>query len=140
MTERTLSPRRIADVLRAAITYFTIVFVAAFLIGALRVTLIAPLIGAFLAVAAEVPVILFLSWFTVKPVLRRWPLTRGERIAMGAVAFGLLMAAEWALATVGFGQTTTTFLSDMTTAHGALGLLGQIGFAVIPSLAAQPRG
>jgi hypothetical protein len=121
-----------------AVSYVALIFAAAFVLGALRVTLIAPATGPLLAVALEVPVVLALSWLVAGRLLNRWPLRRPDRLAMGALAFALLMLAELALA-LAFGQTPARFLADLATPPGTLGLAGQIGFGLIPILR-QPRG
>lgn len=122
----------------AALAYVLPVFALAFGIGALRVTLVAPITGAFWAVALEIPLVLGSAWIAAGLVLRRWPLPIASRAAMGATAFALLMLLELATA-LAFGQTPAQFLQAMTTAPGALGLLGQIGFGLLP-LIRQPRG
>jgi hypothetical protein len=127
-------------ILKPALAYFAVVFAAAFLFGALRVTLIAPQIGPLAAVALEVPLILGLSWIVAGRVLRRWPLTFGKAITMGALAFALLMLAEFTLAYALSGQTPPTYAATFRTALGALGLAGQLGFALIPALRAQASG
>jgi hypothetical protein len=58
----------------------------------------------------------------------------GERLAMGALAFGLLMAAELALAVLAFGIAATDYAASMVTPAGAVGLAAQLGFAAIPYL------
>ena len=132
------APTRAAPA-RAAVAYFIPVFLAAFVLGVLRLYVVIPVTGAPLAVALEVPVVLALSWLVAGRVLRRWPLALPGRLAMGALAFGLLMMAELAL-TLGFGQTSQDFFAAMVTPAGALGLAGQIGFAVIPAIRRQPTG
>lgn len=122
-----------------AVAYVALIFAAAFLLGALRVTVLAPMTGPLLAVAMEVPVVLALSWLVAGRVLRRWPLALPDRLAMGALAFALLMLAEFALA-LAFGQTPARFLSDLATPPGALGLAGQIGFGLIPALRGHAKG
>lgn len=127
------------SIVAAAVSYFAAVFAVAFVLGALRVTLLAPQTGPLLAVALEVPLVLALSWLVAGRVLRRWPLALSDRLAMGGLAFVLLMLAELSLALT-FGQTPAGFLSDFATPPGALGLAGQIGFGVIPALRGQRRG
>ena len=127
-------------ILKPALAYFATVFMAAFALGALRVTLIAPQIGALAAVALEVPLILGLSWVVAGRVLRRWPLTSSAALAMGALAFILLMLAELALAYTLSGQTPSAYAATFLTGPGALGLAGQTAFALIPALRAQARG
>lgn len=122
---------------KAAFAYTLPVFAVAFLLGALRVTLVAPLTGPLVAVAMEVPLVLALSWFVAGLVLARWPLPR-LRPLLALLAFLMLMLLEL-LTALAFGQTPAQFLWGMTTPPGALGLAGQIGFALI-LLVRQPRG
>lgn len=119
--------------IRPALVYFAAVFAGAFALGVLRVIVILPLTGPLIAVALEVPVVLALAWLVAGRVLRRWPLALPERLTMGALAFVLLMLAEAALA-MALGQTLRAFAQAMTTPAGALGLVGQVGFAVLPAL------
>lgn len=124
-------------VVKAAFAYTLPVFAVAFGVGALRVTLVAPALGPLPAVALEVPLILALSWAVAGRVLERWPLA-DTRPAFAILSFALLMSLELATA-LAFGQTPAQFLTAMTTPAGALGLAGQIGFALIP-LIRQARG
>ncbi len=124
---------------RCAIVYFAGVFAAAFVLGAIRVAFVAPQLGEFPAVALEVPLVLCLSWAVAGRILHRDPLPLGGRLAMGVLAFGLLMLAETALARL-FGQSTQEVITNMKSPAGALGLAGQIGFAVIPTLRGQASG
>lgn len=124
---------------RAAGVYFGVVFAAAFALGVLRVGVMAPALGQLAAVAVEVPVVLALSWIVAGRVLRRWPLDLPGRLAMGALAFALLMAAEASLA-LALGQALAGFVAAMAAPAGALGLAGQIGFAILPAIRAQPGG
>jgi hypothetical protein len=126
--------------LKPALTYFAAVFVVAFAFGALRVTLVSPAVGALAAVGLEVPIILLFSWYVAGRVRDRWPLTRPAALAMGALAFFLLILAEFALAFALSGQTPFAYAAGFLTAPGALGLAGQVGFALIPALRAQARG
>lgn len=118
-------------VLMAALVYWGGVFAAAFVIGAGRTLWLAPRIGALAAVAMEVPVVLAISLFAARAAVQHWRLGPRSAGAMGAAAFVLLMASEWALAQA-FGQSSAEWLAAMQTAPGALGLAGQVGFAVMP--------
>lgn len=120
--------------LPAAFAYFAVVFAAAFVLGALRVTLISPQVGALVAVALEVPVVLVIAWGVAGWVLRRWPSDMRQRALIGAIAFGLLMVAELALAVFVFAQAPGEYFAAMATLPGAVGLAGQIGFAAVPAL------
>ena len=57
-----------------ALLYVATVFAAAFILGTLRVLVLAPRLGELAAVTLEVPVVLGLSWIVAGWVLRRWPL------------------------------------------------------------------
>lgn len=127
-----------SPIVKAALAYVLPVFAAAFVIGAVRVTLVAPAVGPLIAVALEVPLILGLSWWMAGRVLGRWPLSPWPRAGMSLLAFVVLMLLELATG-LAFGQSPTQFLTGMSTPAGALGLAGQIGFALIP-LVRQARG
>ena len=118
------------QVVKAGLAYTLPVFLCAFALGALRVTLIAPALGPVAAVALEVPVVLTLSWLIAGPVLRHWPVPVPQRPALALFAFIVLMLLELGTALT-FGQSPAQFLQAMTTPAGALGLAGQIGFALI---------
>lgn len=126
-------------IVKTALAYTLPVFVAAFILGTLRVTLIVPQIGAVLAVALEIPIVLSLSWIVAGKVLARRPLTGPRRAALALLAFALLMLLEL-LTALAFGQTIPEFLAAMTTPAGALGLGGQIGFGLIPLVRQPARG
>lgn len=121
-------------VLRASILYFAVVFTAAFGLGVLRVTLVAPQLGALVAVALEVPIVLAVSWGVAGWIVRNWPMILLQRIVMGILAFVILMGAEVLFSKLLFGQSLHDFMGALATLPGALGLAGQIGFAVIPAL------
>jgi hypothetical protein len=124
-----------------ALLYVATVFAAAFALGALRVMLVVPRLGELAAVTLEVPVVLGLSWLVAGRVLRCWPLPRpGQRLAMGGLAFALLMLGETILGVMLFGRTPAGILAAMATLPGLVGLAGQIGFGLIPALRGQPRG
>ena len=130
-----------ARVFSPALLYVAMVFVAAFVLGAFRVMLVAPRLGELAAVALEVPVVLGLSWLVAGRVLRRWPLPRtGQRLAMGGLAFALLMLAETVLGITLFGRSLPGILAAIATLPGLVGLAGQIGFALVPALRGQPSG
>ena len=109
-------------------------FLAGFALGLLRVGIVAPRIGEARAVLAELPLMLALSWAVAGAVLRRSRLPPGRpRLVMGVVAFAALMLAE-ALLALALGQTLRGFLAGFQRPAGALGLAGQIGFAMVPSV------
>lgn len=120
-------------VLRPALAYVGAIFALAFGLGVLRQTTVAPALGEMPAVAAELPIVLAASWWWAGRVLRRWSLPRAsQRLAMGAAAFAILMAAELALAMTLGGQDASAWLASLARPAGTLGLAGQTIFALIP--------
>lgn len=123
-------------------SYFAIVFAAGFAFGTIRTLLVAPKIGETVAVALELPFMLAISWFSCRAVIRRFAVSDASvpRIAMGALAFALLMLAEALLAFLIFGRSLSEQGEAWMTTAGALGLGGQIAFAFFPLLQQAARG
>ncbi len=124
---------------RAGAAYFAGVFAAGFALGTLRVLFVEELAGPVLSVALETPVMLAIAWFVAGYVLRRFdmPVDAGARIAMGALGLVLLVAAETALASAGFGVPVAEHFAGYLSARGAVTAFGQIVFALIPLLRAR---
>lgn len=118
----------------AGFVYFALVFAAGFVLGGLRISLLEPRLGALGAVLAELPLMLAVSWLACGWTLRRFdvPGAVAARLVMGVTAFALLMAAELALAVFVFGESAGEFLAAVTAPAGAVGLAGQIAFALMP--------
>ncbi|MDE2405087.1 MAG: hypothetical protein KGM17_10520 [Sphingomonadales bacterium] len=116
----------------AAVRYVAPVFACGFVLGTVRNLWLADRVGATAAVALELPVMLAASWLVAGAVLRRRPLARRRRFTMGLASLTMLLGAEAVLAAV-LGRSGD-WLAAMATWPGALGLAGQVGFAVIPAL------
>ncbi|MFC3100134.1 hypothetical protein [Altererythrobacter lauratis] len=133
-----------ARIARLALLYWAAIFALGFALGALRTLWLAPAIGAVAAVTAELPVMLGASWLVAARLLARRPLERaGSALAMGLLAFSLLLAAEAALAALLAGQGVNAWLAGLAQPAGALGLAGQIVFALVPLAVwrrSRPRG
>jgi hypothetical protein len=119
--------------------YFALVFAAGFLLGALRVLVLAPRLGEGAAVLVELPAMLAFSWIACARVVRWRDVARdaGQRLGMGGIAFALLMAGEAALAVLGFGRTLPEHVAGYLAPERATGLGAQIAFALIPLVQAQ---
>lgn len=120
--------------LRAGGLYFAIVFAAGFVLGALRVLVLAPRLGELLAVLAELPVMLAIAWLVCGWLIERLrvPPRLGPRLVMGSVAFSLLIAAEVGLSMLLFGRSLPEFWASLTTLEGGTGLAGQLLFGSMP--------
>jgi len=124
---------------KAGIVYALAVFALGFALGAIRLLLVSPRIGATAAVLAETPVILTASWwlsalcskqFSVEP-------SAPSRILMGAVAFIALMCLEIGLSMAVFGRSIGQYLVSFRSWPGAIGLAAQVCFATIPLLQSE---
>lgn len=120
-------------VVQAAISYFIIVFVAGFILGTIRILMVAPRTGELAAVAIELPVMLAVSWWACGVVARRLkPASEApSRIAMGLIALTLLLIAE-AVVSLSLGQTLAQHMALYTATPAQLGLFGQLFFALFP--------
>ena len=117
----------------ATIVYWAVVFALGFVLGTIRVTWVIPLVGPLPATIIELPIILAASWFAAGWLVRRFAIASGaQALALGGIAFALLMAAECALAAVLAGQTPPQWFADLQEPHALLGLAGQVIFALMP--------
>lgn len=117
----------------AAIVYWAMVFALGFLLGTVRVLWVIPRVGLVPATFLELPLILAASWFAAGWLVRRFALeSGGEALAVGALAFAVLMVAECALASVLNGQAPADWLTGLGQPHALLGLAGQVAFALRP--------
>jgi hypothetical protein len=117
----------------AGLAYWAVVFALGFVLGTIRVLWLAPLVGLVPATLIELPVMLTASWLAAGWLVRRFAIMRGgEALVMGILAFGLLMAAECALAVGLMGQTPAQWLADLRQPHALIGLAGQMLFALMP--------
>ena len=98
---------------KAGAFYAIIVFVIGFILGTIRVLLLAPRLGETIAVIVEAPVILAASWFVCRWCVDRLDVRRtvSARSLMGLVAFLVLMSAE-----IGLGAVLGRSLGDQLAA------------------------
>jgi hypothetical protein len=130
---------RLSTAIKGGLAYVIIVFAVGFLLGAIRVMVVAPLIGEFSGVCLEAPIMLAVSWVACGWSLRAFGV--GERttsrLAMGGAAFALLIGAETAVGAVLFARAPLGVIQSFGTPAGAVGLASQIGFALIPLFRAR---
>jgi len=128
--------------IRAGIAYAATVFGIGFLLGAARVLLLAPRVGATIAVLVETPLILAASWYAAGFWMKRLAVGAEirTRILVGAVAFMTLMALEVALSVSLFHRSAGEYLAGLLSAAGGIGLAAQVCFATFPLCQAIVRG
>jgi len=126
--------------IRAGLTYGAEAFALGFALALLRIPLLVPAIGEFAAVLCEIPVMLAAMLLRARAITRRSSIdTARQRIAMGLTGFALLMVCEWGLALV-LGQGSQGWLASLATLPGAIGLAGQLIFAMLPLMVRNPGG
>jgi hypothetical protein len=120
---------------QAGCVYFLVVFAAGFLMGSLRVLLIEPAVGETVAVLLEIPVMLTIAWFASRRTVAWFsvPARLRPRLAMGGLAFALLMLAEIGVSTLAFQRTPIEHFQAYLAAPALVGLAGQIVFALFPA-------
>lgn len=125
----------------AGFAYTLGVFVFAFAVGTIRVTLVAPRLGALLAVIIEAPIVLAASWRVSLWCTRRFNVSRDgrTRVLMGAVAFVVLMLLELSFSVLVFDETVSYYLGKYTSTTGVIGLAMQGCFATLPWLQSHLR-
>lgn len=120
----------------AAFIYFAAIFAAGFALGVVRYIFLEPRFGELAAVAIELPFMLGLSWIICARLIFFFRIARSiaARALMGGGAFLLLISTEIALATLAFEKSISEIMADWSTPAGALGLLGQAIFGLMPLL------
>ena len=125
----------------AGLVYAVLVFGVGCVLGTVRVLILMPHMSATLAVLAETPVILAVSWWLSSCCSARFGLGRrtSARLTMGIVAFTVLMLEELTLSVVLFARPAAAYLASLVSVPGAIGLAAQVAFAFFPLLQARRR-
>jgi hypothetical protein len=125
-------------VLKAAITYFALVFGAGFLLGTIRVLLVVPRLGVRTAELIEMPVMILVCPIAARWVIRRMavPPSKTECIAIGLVALVLLVGAEFTFVLWLQGRTISEYVASRDPVAGIAYLLALGVFALMPLLVA----
>jgi hypothetical protein len=129
----TIAPVRLLRATEAGALYAVIVFLIGFILGSIRVLLLAPRLGETIAVIIEAPVILAASWFVCRWCVKRLNVTGTvpDRSLTGLVAFLVLMSVEFGLGIV-LGRSLVDQVAAYGSPAGAIGLGAQMIFAMFP--------
>jgi hypothetical protein len=122
--------------LRAGAAYFLLVFGAGFLLGPLRLFLLVPRVGERAAELLELPVMIVVIVFAARWVVRRFALPPGlaGRLAVGGLAFVLMLAAEFGLVLTLRGLTLADYFATRDPVSGTAYYASQLFFAALPAL------
>jgi hypothetical protein len=132
---------RRSPVLTSAAAYFGIVFTVGFVLGALRVSLLVPRIGARWAELAEMPLMFIAIALAAGWIVRRSasPMTPRRWLLVGALALLLLLAVELLLAVVLAGRGIGDYIASRDPVSGAVYLAMLVVFAAMPWLRSLRR-
>jgi len=125
--------------LKTGVLYFVLVFGAGFVLGSIRVLWLVPRVGTRTAELMETPVMLAVVIFAARWVVRRLapPPTPSQRLAMGFVALGLLLVAEFALVLGLRGLTIDEYFANRDPVAGTVYVVMLGVFAIMPLLVAR---
>ncbi len=118
----------------ASALYFGLVFGAGFLLGPVRVLVLEPWIGPLGAVAVEIPLLLIVMVFAARWSTHKAALGGGlsPRVAMGAAALVLVLAADFSVGRWIRGLALADQLRHFSTSEGMVYVAALILFAAMP--------
>ena len=130
------SSHQTSQILKAGFSYFVIVFGAGFILGPIRIVLIAPRLGERTAELLEAPLMLFVIVTAAKFVIRRFqvPPATINRLVFGLLAFTLGLLFEFTLVLKLRRLTLTEYFHTRDPVSGAVYYLILGLFAVMPLL------
>lgn len=120
--------------LTAGGAYFFALFALGFILGTIRVMVVTPRFGEFVATSAEVPVMLTAAFLACRWAVRRWqvPRTIAIRWTMVLWFLALLFAFEALLGATLFERSVGEQWAAFGTPAGLIGLSAQIIAALFP--------
>jgi len=125
--------------IKAGLAYFTLVFGAGFVLGALRVSFLVPRFGERISELSEMPLMLAVIVTSARLVTRRFavPFSIAARLGTGLLALGLLLAAELLLAVVLQDRSLGDYVASRDPISGSVYLAMLVLFAVMPAFIGQ---
>ena len=129
------------DTLKAGVVYFALVFAAGFVLGILRTLWVVPRLGVRTAELAEAPIMFGISILAARWVVRHFQVSpvRTRRLAMGCIALGLMLLAEFTLGLWIRGTTLREYFAARDPVSGTVYFVALGAFAVIPIFVGRPR-
>jgi hypothetical protein len=126
-------------ILGAGVVYFVLVFGAGFVLGVIRTLWVEPQVGTRLAELLELPVMLGVMVVAARWTIRRLavPARPSNRLGMGFLGLGLLIAAELALVVALRGMTLQGYFATRDPVTGTLFYLMLGVFALMPLAVAR---
>ena len=122
-------------IILSSLSYFGLVFAAGFLLGIVRVVLLAPWLGERHAELLEMPVMLVVAYIASGYVLNQFRLLDVKSAAMmGAIALLLLLALEFTLVLELRGLSVAEYLASRDPLSGAAYVFSLLVFGALPGI------
>jgi ABC-type uncharacterized transport system permease subunit len=121
-------------ILRAGLSYFALVFAAGFLLGTIRTLFLVPRIGERNAELLEMPVMLAVTIFAARWIVRRFniPYKIFDRLGFGFIALVLLLLVEFTLVLWLRGISISEYFATRDPVSGAVYYAMLLVFALMP--------
>jgi hypothetical protein len=131
---RTERQQNAMPILIAGLLYFALVFGAGSVLGAIRTRWIVPRLGTRMAELMETPIMLVITILAARWTVRRLavPSTPPARLAMGFVALGLLLVAEFTLVLWLRGMSIREYFASRDPVAGTVYYVMLAVFALMP--------
>ena len=125
--------------LKAGALYFAVVFGAGFALGTVRVLWLVPRVGERTAELAETPLMLAVSLYAARWIVRRFvlPPVASTRLGVGLVALVLLLVMEFGFVLTLRGLTIRKYLSSLDPVSGTVYAISLALFALMPLLVSR---
>jgi len=129
----------VAQILKAGILYFALVFGAGFVLGAIRTLWVVPRVGTWIAELMEMPIMLFVTIVVSRWVVLRLlvPFVPFTRLGMGGIALGLLLGAEFGFVLWVRGLSIRQYFASRDRVSGTVYYVMLGLFAIMPLLVAR---
>ena len=129
----------VMQILKAGIFYFALVFGTGFVLGPVRILWAVPRFGSRTAELMEAPIMFIVTILAARWIVQRLalPSTMPVRLGMGFIAFGLMLAAEFAFLLPLRGLSISQYLATRDPVSGTVYDLMLAVFAIMPLLVAR---
>ena len=127
------------ETLKAGAAYFALVFAAGFVLGTIRTLCVVPRLGVRTAELAEAPIMFGISILAARWVVQHVLVSplRSRRLAVGGIALGLMLVAEFTLGLWIRGMTIREYFAAREPVSGTAYFMTLGAFAVIPIFVGQ---
>jgi hypothetical protein len=121
--------------LRIGGRYFTVVFAVGFVLGTIRVLLVAPNLGARLSDLIEAPIMIAVSLLSARWLVRRYPDVTATAfwLGVGLVGLGLLLLVEFTVVLWVRGLSFSEYLATRDPVSSTVYFASLGAFAVFPA-------